>query len=108
MAKSTRSSNNERKALQDNRYHHIDDGGRLENGEPVKPVEAARDFGPGGQRRDSVMMHMWGRVRNRLRREDGATMVEYGLVVTLIALVALLSVAALGERALSLFELVTF
>jgi Flp pilus assembly pilin Flp len=54
------------------------------------------------------MMHMWGRVRNRLRREDGATMVEYGLVVTLIALVALLSVAALGERALSLFELVTF
>jgi len=35
-------------------------------------------------------------------------MVEYGLVVTLIALVALLSVAALGEKALSFFELVAF
>ena len=54
------------------------------------------------------MMQMWDRVRNRLGREDGATMVEYGLVVTLIALVALLSVAALGEKALSFFELVDF
>jgi Flp pilus assembly pilin Flp len=35
-------------------------------------------------------------------------MVEYGLVVTLIALVALLSAAALGERVLSFFELVVF
>ncbi|MCL1594198.1 MAG: Flp family type IVb pilin [Actinomycetia bacterium] len=45
-------------------------------------------------------------MQNRLRGEEGATMVEYGLVVTLIALVALLSVAALGEKVLSLFELV--
>jgi Flp pilus assembly pilin Flp len=73
----------------------------------VNLVDAGRDIGPGGQRRYGVMMHMWGRVRNRLGREDGATMVEYGLVVTLIALVALLSVTALGEKVLSFFELVT-
>ncbi len=32
----------------------------------------------------------------RLRREDGATMVEYGLMVALVAVVALLAVTALG------------
>ncbi len=32
----------------------------------------------------------------RLRPEDGATMVEYGLMVALVAVVALLAVTALG------------
>ena len=54
------------------------------------------------------MMKTFGRVRNRVGREDGATMVEYGLVVTLIALVAVLSVGALGGKVLSFFELVVF
>ena len=54
------------------------------------------------------MMQMWGRVWNRVEREDGATMVEYGFMVALIALVALLSVTALGEKVLAFFELVSF
>ncbi len=32
----------------------------------------------------------------RLRRDEGATMVEYGLMVALVAVVALLAVTALG------------
>ena len=35
-------------------------------------------------------------LESRLRREEGATMVEYGLMVALIAVVALLAVTALG------------
>lgn len=38
-----------------------------------------------------------------LREEDGATMVEYGLLVALIALVALGAVQALGINLSSMF-----
>jgi pilus assembly protein Flp/PilA len=38
-----------------------------------------------------------------LREEDGATMVEYGLLVALIALVALAAVQTLGVNLSSLF-----
>jgi pilus assembly protein Flp/PilA len=39
-----------------------------------------------------------------LRDEEGATMVEYGLLVALIALVAIVGVATLGKNLLTLFN----
>lgn len=39
-----------------------------------------------------------------LRDEDGATMVEYGLLVALIAMVALVGVTTLGNNLKSLFN----
>jgi pilus assembly protein Flp/PilA len=41
-----------------------------------------------------------------IRDEDGATMVEYGLLVALIAMVALVGVSALGLNVNSLFTTV--
>jgi len=41
---------------------------------------------------------------NLRRRDDGATMVEYGLMVALIAIVALLAVAAIGTNLFGLFS----
>lgn len=39
-----------------------------------------------------------------LRDEEGATMVEYGLLVALIAMVALVAVQALGQHLSTLFS----
>jgi pilus assembly protein Flp/PilA len=39
-----------------------------------------------------------------LRKERGATAVEYGLMVALIAIVIILAVLALGENLSTLFE----
>lgn len=43
------------------------------------------------------------RVGERLRREDGATAVEYGLLVALIAAVIVTVVATLGGKILAAF-----
>jgi pilus assembly protein Flp/PilA len=43
-------------------------------------------------------------VRWLIRRDDGATMVEYGLMVALIAIVALLAVTALGVSVRDIFN----
>jgi pilus assembly protein Flp/PilA len=43
-------------------------------------------------------------VPNRFAREDGATMVEYGLMVALIAVVCLLAVTALGVNIQGVFN----
>ena len=42
-------------------------------------------------------------LKRLLREEDGATMVEYGLMIALIAMVAFLAVVALGLAARGLF-----
>ena len=42
-------------------------------------------------------------IRVVLWRDDGATMVEYGLMVALIAIVALLAVTALGVSVKTIF-----
>ena len=42
-----------------------------------------------------------------LRDEDGATMVEYGLLVALIAMVALIAVQTLGTNLSTLFSTVS-
>lgn len=47
-----------------------------------------------------------GMVRNLRDDEDGATMVEYGLLVALIAMVALVGVSTLGTNLQSLFSTV--
>jgi pilus assembly protein Flp/PilA len=45
-------------------------------------------------------------VKSLARDEEGATMVEYGLLVALIALVALVAVTTLGQNLSSLFSAV--
>ena len=45
-------------------------------------------------------------IKSLIRDEEGATMVEYGLLVALIAMVALVAVQALGTNLSSLFNTV--
>jgi pilus assembly protein Flp/PilA len=45
-------------------------------------------------------------LKSMVRDEEGATMVEYGLLIALIALVALLAVKTLGTNISSLFSTV--
>jgi pilus assembly protein Flp/PilA len=45
-------------------------------------------------------------VMSLIRDEEGATMVEYGLLVALIAMVALIAVTTLGKNLSSLFSTV--
>ena len=49
---------------------------------------------------------MIGSVTSMLRDEEGATMVEYGLLVALIAMVALVAVTTLGQHLSTLFSTV--
>ncbi len=51
-----------------------------------------------------MMLQFANYVAQRLRRDDGATMVEYGLMVALIAVVALVAVTALGVNVGSKFQ----
>lgn len=44
------------------------------------------------------------RIRNFANQEDGATMVEYGLMVALIAVVCLVAVTALGVNVAAIFD----
>jgi len=45
-------------------------------------------------------------IKSMIRDEEGATMVEYGLLVALIAMVALVAVQTLGKNLSSLFSTV--
>ena len=45
-------------------------------------------------------------LKSMIRDEDGATMVEYGLLVALIAMVALVGVTTLGTNLKSLYSTV--
>jgi pilus assembly protein Flp/PilA len=45
-------------------------------------------------------------LKSMIRDEDGATMVEYGLLVALIAMVALVGVTTLGSNLKSLYTTV--
>jgi pilus assembly protein Flp/PilA len=47
---------------------------------------------------------MLGYLHRLFDREEGATMVEYGLMVALIAVVALLAVTALGGSVRDIFQ----
>lgn len=45
--------------------------------------------------------------KDRLRKEDGATAVEYGLLVGLIAVAIIVAVTALGTKLTGLFNSIT-
>ena len=49
---------------------------------------------------------MIGSVTSMLRDEEGATMVEYGLLIALIAMVCIAAVTLLGQHLSSLFNTV--
>jgi pilus assembly protein Flp/PilA len=49
---------------------------------------------------------MSGLIKRFVREEEGATMVEYGLMVALIAVVCILVVTALGENLWATFDTV--
>lgn len=49
---------------------------------------------------------MFSNIKSMIRDEDGATMVEYGLLVALIAMVALVGVTTLGANLKSLYTTV--
>ena len=50
-----------------------------------------------------MLKALTGIVRNLRDDEDGATMVEYGLLIALIAMVALVGVSTLGTNLQTLF-----
>ncbi len=50
------------------------------------------------------MMQMWIRLQTWKASEEGATMVEYGIVVALIAIVSILVVGALGLDVFGAFD----
>jgi pilus assembly protein Flp/PilA len=47
---------------------------------------------------------LWGDLRARTSREEGATAVEYALMVALIAAVIIVAVTALGDNASTTFQ----
>ena len=50
------------------------------------------------------MLHIATHLAALFRRDEGATMVEYGLMVALVAVVALLAVTALGVNVSAKFN----
>ena len=44
------------------------------------------------------MLRMWTAIQSRLLSEEGASLVEYALLVALIAVVAILAISVVGER----------
>ena len=53
------------------------------------------------------MLQLWSVFETYLKGEDGATMVEYGFMLVLIALAVVVAATALGAKVLSFLELVT-
>lgn len=54
-----------------------------------------------------TLIHLGLKVRDMARREDGATAVEYGLIIGLIAVVIIVAVTLLGDTLAGLFGQVT-
>lgn len=52
------------------------------------------------------MVNLIARAKKTFKLEEGATMVEYGLMLALIAIVCIVAVAAIGTSAKSLFNTV--
>jgi pilus assembly protein Flp/PilA len=49
-------------------------------------------------------IYMFSNITKMIHNEDGATMVEYGLMVALVALVAIVAVSLLGTHLSTLFN----
>ena len=53
------------------------------------------------------MLQLWTYLQSHMvRDEDGATMVEYGIMVALIAVVSIIAIGAIGGRLNGAFETV--
>jgi pilus assembly protein Flp/PilA len=63
---------------------------------PVGSPELGSSGGIGWKQEDSEMLTLLTWIQARLDNEDGATMVEYGIMVAVIALVAVVGASALG------------
>ena len=50
------------------------------------------------------MLRMWTAIQSRFNDEDGASLVEYALLVALIAVVAIVAVTTVGEAVSSNFD----
>ena len=44
------------------------------------------------------MIRMWTAIQSRLAGEEGASLVEYALLVALIAVVAIVAISVVGEK----------
>ena len=44
------------------------------------------------------MLRMWTAIQSRLSNEEGASLVEYALLVALIAVVAIVAITVVGEQ----------
>lgn len=56
------------------------------------------------EKKRSIMQKMTSAVRRLLEREDAPTMVEYGLLIGLIALVVAIAAAFLGTQVSAFFQ----
>ena len=50
------------------------------------------------------MLRLWTAFQTRFRDEDGASLVEYALLVALIAIAALLAITAVGDSVSESFD----
>ncbi|MFQ5554027.1 MAG: Flp family type IVb pilin [Acidimicrobiia bacterium] len=50
------------------------------------------------------MLRMWTAIQSRLSSEEGASLVEYALLVALIAVVAIVAISVVGEKVSSTFS----
>lgn len=53
------------------------------------------------------LMTFWNDITGKNEREKGATMVEYGIMVALIAVIVMVAVGPLGQAIAALFNQVT-
>ena len=52
------------------------------------------------------MSNLFSFIRTQVAREDGQALVEYGLILALVALVALVGVAAMGTNVGGMYDVV--
>ena len=85
------------------KYHSITNSGDATG---IRSMHSASQWACATPLRESrgLVMQLIKWVVARLRLETGATMVEYGLMVALIAVVALLAVTALGGSVRDIFQ----
>ena len=50
------------------------------------------------------MTRLWTRVLDRIKQDEGASMVEYALLIVLIAIIALLAIRLAGNQVSSAFS----
>lgn len=73
----------------------------------MRPTRRASDLVTTGLligAKEIIMKRFTTTMRKFVNQEDGATMVEYGLMVALIAVVCLIAVTALGVNVAAIFQ----